>query len=312
MPNRRSRIAAFLLAATAPIAALAAEAGSSVYIGGGREIYVECRGAGTPAVVIVAGGKAAADDWTEAAAPGAPNVFAAIGAFTEACAYDRPGTPVGDKPSRSDPTPQPRTAGDAVADLHALLAAAGVATPVVLVGHSYGGLVVRLYARTHPDEVAGMVLVDALSEGLREAETPEDWAHQRVILEGDLTETLKIYPEIERDATDRSFDQLLAAPPMRRMPLVVLSADHPWGPLVPGFIADGTLPPDTPADIGYVTDRAQKIAQAELAASVPGARHVTQTDSGHEIHKDQPQLVIDSVREVVDAVREGRTELAPR
>jgi hypothetical protein len=75
---------------------------------------------------------------------------------------------------------------------------------------------------------------------------------------------------------------------------------------------DGTLPPDTPADIGYVTDRAQKIAQAELAASVPGARHVTQTDSGHEIHKDQPQLVIDSVREVVDAVREGRTELAPR
>ena len=140
---------------------------------------------------------------------------------------------------------------------------------------------------------------------------PEEWAHQRVILEGDLTETLKIYPEIERDETDRSFDQLLAAPPMRPMPLVVLSADHPWGPLVPGFIADGSLPPDTPPDVGYVTDRAQKVAQAELAASVPGARHVTKTDSGHEIHKDQPQLVIDSIRDVVDAVRAGRTELAP-
>ena len=310
MPVPRPRLAALLLAAAAPSVAPAADTAGSVDIGGGRKMYMECRGAGAPAVVIVAGGKAAADDWTEAAAPGAPNVFDAIGAFTEVCAYDRPGTPVGEEPSRSDPTPQPRTAGDAVADLHALLSAAGIATPVVLVGHSYGGLVVRLYARTYPDDVAGMVLVDALSEGLREAETPEEWAHQRVILEGDLTETLKIYPEIERDETDRSFDQLLAAPPMRPMPLVVLSADHPWGPLVPGFIADGTLPPDTPPDVGYVTDRAQKVAQAELAASVPGARHVTKTDSGHEIHKDQPQLVIDSIRDVVDAVRAGRTELA--
>ena len=311
MPVPRPRLAALLLAAVAPSVAPAAETAGSVDIGGGRKMYMECRGAGAPAVVIVAGGKAAADDWTETVAPGAPNVFDAIGAFTEVCAYDRPGTPVGEKPSRSDPAPQPRTAGDAVADLHALLSAAGIATPLVLVGHSYGGLVVRLYARTYPDDVAGMVLVDALSEGLREAETPEEWAHQRVILEGDLTETLKIYPEIERDETDRSFDQLLAAPPMRPMPLVVLSADHPWGPLVPGLIADGSLPPDTPPDVGYVTDRAQKVAQAELAASVPGARHVTKTDSGHEIHKDQPQLVIDSIRDVVDAVRAGRTELTP-
>ena len=126
-----------------------------------------------------------------------------------------------------------------------------------------------------------------------------------------MTETLKIYPEIEQLDADRSFDQLLAAPPLRPMPLVVLSADHPWGPLVPGLIADGTLPPDIPPDFGYVTDRAQKEAQAKLAASVPGARHVTNTDSGHEIHKDQPQLVIDSIRDVVDAVRAGRTELAP-
>ena len=95
------------------------------------------------------------------------------------------------------------------------------------------------------------------------------------------------------------------------MPLVVLSADHPWGPLVPGFIADGSLPPDTPPDIGYVTDRAQKEAQAKLAALVPGARHVINTDSGHEIHKDRPQLVIDAIRDVVDAVRQGKTSLEP-
>ena len=90
-----------------------------------------------------------------------------------------------------------------------------------------------------------------------------------------MTETLKLYPEIEQLDADRSFDQLLAAPPLRPMPLIVLSADHPWGPLVPGLIADGTLPPDIPPDFGYVTDRAAKEAQAKLAASVPGARHVT-------------------------------------
>jgi hypothetical protein len=95
------------------------------------------------------------------------------------------------------------------------------------------------------------------------------------------------------------------------MPLVVLSADHPWGPLVAGFIADGSLPPDTPPDVGYVTDRAQKEAQAKLAAAVPGSRHVINTDSGHEIHKDQPQLVLDSIREVVDAVRADKTSLEP-
>ena len=53
------------------------------------------------------------------------------------------------------------------------------------------------------------------------------------------------------------------------------------------------------------------MAQAKLAAEVPGARHVTDTDSGHDIHKDQPQLVVDSIRDVVDAVRAGRTALSP-
>jgi pimeloyl-ACP methyl ester carboxylesterase len=179
------------------------------------------------------------------------------------------------------------------------------------VAHSYGGVIARLFARTWPEEVAGMVLVDALSEGLRQAETPAEWEIQRALISGDMTETLKLYPEIEQLDPDRSIDELLAAPPLRPMPLVVLSADHPWGPLVPGFIADGTLPPDIPPDFGYVTDRAAKESQARLAASVPGARHVTKTDSGHEIHKDQPQLVIDSVRAVVEAVREGRTEIGP-
>jgi pimeloyl-ACP methyl ester carboxylesterase len=164
---------------------------------------------------------------------------------------------------------------------------------------------------TYPQDVDGMVLVDALAEFLRAAETPEEWAWQKIILNGDLTETLKVYPHIARADADVSFDQLLAAPPLQPMPLVVLSADHPWGPLVPGFIADGLRAPDTPPDVGYVTDRAQKAAQANLAALVPGSKHVANTDSGHLIHHDQPQLLVDSIREVVDAVRAGKTALEP-
>lgn len=304
--------AALLLAASPaqPGWADSGDTAGRIEIGGGRKMYLECRGAGAPAVVIVAGMRASAADWT-ASPPGQPNIFSEVAGFTRVCAYDRPGTPVGEAPSRSDPVPQPVTAGDAVADLHALVAAAGIPTPIVLVAHSYGGLVARLYGMTYPQQVDGLVLVDALSEGLQEAETPQEWTIQRVLLNGDLTQALRLYPPIERADADRSFDQIRAAAPLKPMPLVVLSADRPWGPLFPALIADGVLPPGTPPDFGYVTDRAQKAAQAKLAALVAGARHVTDTHSGHDIHKDQPSLVVQSIRDVVTAVRDGRTSMAP-
>ena len=275
-----------------------------VDIGGGRKMYLECQGTGSPTVVLVAGLKASAEDWNVAEKQ-TPTVLAELAKFTRVCAYDRPGTPVGEKPSRSDPVPQPTTAGDAVADLHALLSAAGEAGPYVLVGHSYGGLVVRLYAITYPEDISGLVLVDALTEGLRDAETPEQWRIQRKLIEGDVRESLVLYPALERIDVDRSFDQVRAAPPLRPIPLIVLSADRPWGPQIPSMIAEGKLPADVPPDFGYVTDAAQKQAQDRLAKLVPNAKHITNTNSGHEIHKEQPQLVIDAIREVVDAVRSG-------
>jgi pimeloyl-ACP methyl ester carboxylesterase len=76
------------------------------------------------------------------------------------------------------------------------------------------------------------------------------------------------------------------------------------------MIAAGKLPADVPPDYGYVVDAAQKKAQERLAKLVPNEKHVTKTNSGHEIHKEQPQLVIDAIREVVEAVRSGRRELA--
>jgi pimeloyl-ACP methyl ester carboxylesterase len=272
--------------------------------GAGRKMYLQCRGSGAPTVILVGGLRASADDWDETTKPGTA-VFGDVAKVTRVCAYDRPGTPVGEKPSRSSPVSQPAMPGDAVADLHALLARAKVPGPVVLVGHSYGGLLARLYAGTYPNDVVGMVLVDALTEGLQDAQTKEQWAVQRKLMVGDMSEALKIYPTVELIDPDNSLAQMRKAPPLRAMPLIVLSADKPWGPQVPGMIAAGILTKDTPPDAGYITDAAQKIAQAKLARLAPGAKHVTKTDSGHEIHKEQPQLVIDAIREVVDAVRKG-------
>ena len=82
--------------------------------------------------------------------------------------------------------------------MHALLSAAGESGPYVLVGHSYGGLIVRLYASTYPKEVSGLVLVDALSEGLQDAETREQWAKQRKLIEGDVRESVALYPAPRR------------------------------------------------------------------------------------------------------------------
>ena len=80
------------------------------------------------------------------------------------------------------------------------------------------------------------MLVDALTKELQEAETPEQWAIQRVLMEGDIRESLAIYPDLERIDPDRSFDQVRVAAPLRPLPLIVLSADRPWGPADP--IAD--------------------------------------------------------------------------
>ena len=112
-------------------------------------------------------------------------------------------------------------------------------TPYVMVGHSYGGSVAKLYARIYPQDVSGLVLVDALTEGLQEAETPEQWAIQRILMEGDIRKSLALYPDLERIDPDRSFDQVRAAPPLKPLPLVVLSADRASGATTPRMMPAG-------------------------------------------------------------------------
>ena len=273
-------------------------------VGDGRQMYLECRGTGSPTVVLIAGQRASAQDWMEVAdGVDGPAVFDDVAQHTRVCAYDRPGTPVGESFSRSDPAPMPTTARAVVDDLHALLAAAGESEPFVLVAHSIGGLPARLYASTYPEQVLGLALVDATSIEMQDAYSPEDWAIQLDLLNGDLSEALIEYPDIERFDMQASFDQVRSAPPMQPMPFTVISADRPWGPLVEESVAAGGQPPSVPADFGYKLDAALVKSRAAVAALLPDTVVIANTDSGHLVHQEQPRIVADAITDLVQRVR---------
>jgi len=113
---------------------------------GGRRLNLYCSGSGPVTVVFDAPGLDAGWSWHR--------VQPEVAKRTRACVYDRAGL------GFSDPSPLPAGSAGAVADLHALLARAGIAPPYVLVGSSYGGANVQLYAYRHPGQVKGLVLVD--------------------------------------------------------------------------------------------------------------------------------------------------------
>jgi pimeloyl-ACP methyl ester carboxylesterase len=269
-------------------------------------MYLECTGTGSPTVMLISGQRGSADDWKVVAeGVDSPSVWSLVAEGTRVCAYDRPGTPVGDQPSRSDPVAQPANAQGMVDDLHALMEAAGITEPVVLAAHSAGGVVARLFAAEHPDSVAGMVLVDALSEGLRTYMTPEQWAIQKPLLRGNIDESIAEYPALEWIDADTSFDQMEAAPPIKQMPLIVITADELIGPTIPELKASGAIGPEIPDDFGYVTDTVREKSQNDLAALVRGSIHITDTHSGHNVHYEQPQLVAGAILDVVERVRQG-------
>lgn len=273
-------------------------------VGDGRQMYLECRGSGSPTVVFVSGQRASAQDWMEVADEvDGPAVFDDVAQHTRVCAYDRPGTPVGESFSRSDPAPMPTTVAAAVEDLHALLEAADEAEPFVLVAHSVGGLIGRLYASTYPDQVLGLALVDATSIEMQDAYSPDDWTIQLQLLAGDIREALVEYPDIERFDFPTSFDQVRNAPPMQPMPFTVIFADHPWGPLVEESVAAGGQPPEVSADFGYKLDEALVKSRAAVAELLPDAVVIRDTNSGHNVHQEQPRIVADAIVELVDRVR---------
>lgn len=271
---------------------------------GGYNLHLDCMGEGSPTVVIETGLTVQALSWKAAQTE--------MAQFTQVCAYDRAGY------GWSDVGVMPRTARQITSELVTLLTNASIEPPYVLVGHSIGGTYMRYLAATQPDLVAGVVLVDAsppdyfalvdtepaVAQGvLAESMGFEEFFYQMResgeyigfpapgVAEAD-TETYvalaarasfweTAYSELV--SVGHSFDQTRAAGDLGDLPLIVLSATLPFGDSAEEVESQGL----------WVAAQ-----EAQAALSTQG-EFIAVADSRHYIYVDQPQVVIDAVREVV-------------
>jgi pimeloyl-ACP methyl ester carboxylesterase len=231
---------------------------------GDAHIQYSVRGNGPP-VVFESGLGDGMDVWAK--------VIPEVSTFATALAYNRAGYGAS---SRSDSI---RDGAHIVAELRALLQHSGLRPPYILVGHSLGGTYLELYARLHPDEVAGLVLVESRAASMTRqcraakllACDPPQW----------LVSAMGGAASAEYKASDATFEQLGNAPSLPAVPLVVLTSTRPR--LVEG---------PTWTNLWQAT-------QKELALQSPLGEQRKTWLSGHYIQKDQPQLVIEAIRTVV-------------
>ncbi len=243
-------------------------------------MYLHCTGTATPTVVFDSALGMGADEWV-AIAP-------AIARTARVCLYDRKG--VGRSPPPRSKPHSPRAMAD---ELHVLLARAGVGGPYVLVGHSIGGITMRLFAAAHPDQIAGVVLVEA-------ADDPSVlWA----LMPNAAVDARRA--ELARSAEGLDFDTFVAA--AREMhaestslgdkPLVILSRGKP------------DAPPSASPEVARQWLERWDAQQAELTTLAPGAVRIVAPTSGHMMQKDAPTLITAAVQEVVHAVQHHQTRV---
>jgi pimeloyl-ACP methyl ester carboxylesterase len=288
---------------------------------GGHRLHVVCEGAGEPAVVFESGIAASSLSWVR--------VRRDVAQFTRACAYDRTGL------GWSELSRSPRSVPRMIAELRAVRAHAAGGGPAVLVGHSFGAFLVCAYAAQHPDDVAGLVLVDPPSDwheltprqafmlrgGVQLSRIGEGLARAGVVraclalltggapgvprnfvrvfgptaartLERLVGEVRKLPEDVHpivsalwcQPKCFRAMGQHIAALEEMAQTVAAISA-LPHVPLI--VISSGDQPADT---LGR---------QRQLARLSPKGRHVMASRSGHWVQFDQPDLIVERVREVV-------------
>lgn len=207
-------------------------------------------------------------------------VLNAVAPRSRVFAYDRPGY------GHSDETPRPRDGATVVEDLRHMLQEAGVAPPYLLVGHSLGGLYMQQFARAHPDEVAGVVLVDAVYPGV--IKRSEDFPlttriAKRLFFSGTVNR--------EIDQIHTSGEAVLALPPADAIPMVRLfNVPHSAGAVA--------------VDFGVTDD--DPALRARVEALYPNARKVI-VDSDHRIQQANPELVVRAIEDVAAMAAQRRT-----
>lgn len=254
----------------------------------GHSLFLTCSGDKKPTVLLEAGLGGDHTSWAQ--------VQPAVAELARVCSYDRAGL------GQSGPTTTPRTSADVVQDLHQLLAAAGESGPYLLVGHSFGGLFVRHFAHTYPAEVVGVILVDAVHE--------EWWQRAAALLplpgdeENKQLRTFRHYvtveyadPTLNPEGIDipATAKELQAVTTLGNLPLLVLVAGVP-------LLGDGVL---TPALTGQLNQLLHETLPAALTKLSTQSLRITVDHSGHDIPKEQPNVVVAAIRTVIDVVCES-------
>lgn len=285
--------------------------GRSVDVGG-RSLNLHCVGEGNPTVVFVSGRTAPGYVWTP--------TQRGVSAFTRSCWYDR--ADIG----WSDSGPDPAWGEQAARDLHQLTRNAGLKAPLVLVGHSFGGYIIRLYHQWYPGEVSGMVLVDAAHEdagtiqGMPHRDRPpvprsairglsfflghlgmmrflasdpgpppQHWSANEWDTLARLRRQRKVLlADAKVGPEHATAEQVRSAAGLEDMPLVVLTQGRP--------IQDS-------ASVAAKVRRGWVDLQRRLAERSRRGRQILVPSSGHGIPVEAPEAVISAVREIVMTVR---------
>ncbi len=323
----RTLVAALMLAYVMPAAAADrtmpertpdsyAEPGKRVEIAGNRHLNLRCEGdnADAPTVILEAGSNADSTTWFR--------VQPLLAARTRVCAYDRAGY------GFSDEGPKPRSLDADVADLRALIRAAKLRTPVVLVGHSLGSNIVRRYAVLHPEDVAGLVLVDPPEQNLA-AFMPAEWKTADIAANAKREQFLDRCERAASADTPASpkpdLQGCLRPPPQwmsERVAATVSAYKHQpaywrtlrselagnaaiFGAAVSPDESHGTTPvvvlaasdtyANVPAQMRTNMEAARKATHDAIAASSREGRVQPVAGSSHDMPIDQPQAIADAV-----------------
>jgi pimeloyl-ACP methyl ester carboxylesterase len=298
----------------------------------GHHLHLNCFGKGRPTVVLEGGAAAGFSfDWAL--------VQPEVATTTRVCSYDRAGY------AWSDPGPEPRTLSQIAYELRTVLHAAHERSPFVLVGHSFGALIVRQFAQLYPEETAGFIFVDGTHESsplllnnkvvhMRELsrkravpeiqksvqnsraakamraapktrlDPPYDQLPQqaqefrKAALQGDFQHTsgseFEFLPEEMNDLWVRRQKEPI---PFEDKPLIVISA----------AARTGSPPPGVSEEDWRQLNEEKGAQQADLARLSQNSKAFVAKESDHEIHIHEPRLVVDAIRDVVDAVHSRRS-----
>lgn len=289
----------------------------------GHRLHIYSKGEGAPTVMFEAGGGGWSLDWYL--------VQTEVAKFTSTCSYDRAGF------GWSESGPKPRTGEQIVRELHGLMMEAEIKGPYVFVGASFGGHPVRLYAEAYPDEVAGVILLDARHETIN-ARMPSAWQQLERAGKGLyqfmlLASRLRVLNVLGRLLGERALPPIAKKLPPEMLPMYLavgfqpkcwqtsldelsacLESDRQLGAAgtlghIPLIVIRHAIPEmfsRMPSEQAEQAEQIWQVLQAELANLSANSRLTVAEKSGHSIQIDQPDLVVDAIHQIVEDVRGKR------